>query len=70
MTGDLHVAVYDLTHQHMYVANARGDGETGPAKAYDRQYVHIDLGKAWQEPRPTSSTPSSPSLTLNSSPTK
>ena len=52
-TGDLHVALYDLTHQHMYVANARGTQESGPQYAYDRQYVHFDLKALWNEPRPT-----------------
>ncbi len=35
-TGDLHIAVYDHHNHQLYVANARGDGETGPAMAYDR----------------------------------
>ena len=35
-TGDLHVAVYDLSHELLYVANARGDSEQGPVYAYDR----------------------------------
>ena len=35
-TGDLHIAVYDLANEILYVANARADYETGPAKAYDR----------------------------------
>ena len=35
-TGDLHIAIYDFVHNSMYVANARGDGESGPAMAYDR----------------------------------
>ena len=35
-TGDLHVAVYDLGTMTMFVATARGDGEEGPAMAYDR----------------------------------
>lgn len=52
-TGDLHVAFYDLTHQQMYVANARGANESGPANAYARQYVHFDLAAMWKEPRPT-----------------
>ena len=36
-TGDLHVAVYDLSQQLLYVATARGDNESGPLCAYDRQ---------------------------------
>ncbi len=35
-TGDLHVAVYDLPNEVLYVANARADDETGPNMAYDR----------------------------------
>ena len=35
-TGDLHVAVYDLPKETLYVANARGENETGPAMAYNR----------------------------------
>ena len=35
-TGDLHIAVYDLPNQVLYVANAKADYETGPAMAYDR----------------------------------
>ena len=35
-TGDLHIAVYDHHNQTLYVANARGDKETGPDMAYDR----------------------------------
>ena len=36
-SGDLHIAVYDLELEVMYVSNARGDQETGPDMAYDRQ---------------------------------
>ena len=35
-TGDLHVAVYDLTKGIVYVANAKSDNESGPTYAYDR----------------------------------
>ena len=35
-TGDLHIAIYDFSHGHLYVANARADDETGPLSAYDR----------------------------------
>ena len=35
-TGDLHVAIYDMSHDLLYVANARGDQESGPLFAYDR----------------------------------
>ena len=42
-TGDLHIAIYDLTDGVMYVANARGAGETGPPMAYDRGYVRLNM---------------------------
>ena len=42
-TGDLHVAVYDLTDRFMYVANARGAEEKGPQMAYDRQFVKLNM---------------------------
>ncbi|CAF1996258.1 unnamed protein product [Rotaria magnacalcarata] len=42
-TGDLHVGVYDLTDNVMYVANARGTNEQGPLEAYKRQFVRVDL---------------------------
>lgn len=35
-TGDLHIAVYDLPNEIMYVANAKADYESGPPMAYDR----------------------------------
>ena len=42
-TGDLHVAIYDLTSMMMSVANARGANETGPKMAYDRQFVQLNM---------------------------
>ena len=44
-TGDLHVAIYDLTSMMMSVANARGANETGPKMAYDRQFVQLNMTK-------------------------
>ena len=41
-TGDLHIAVYDLTKQLVYVSYARADGESGPMFAYDR-YIILNL---------------------------
>ena len=35
-TGDLHIAVYDLNMNYMYVANAKKDGAKGATYAYDR----------------------------------
>jgi len=42
-TGDVHVAVYDLTDQLMYVSFARKDNGTGPENAYDRQFTMLNL---------------------------
>jgi len=42
-TGDLQTAVYDLTDNIMYVANARRANATGPLEAYKRQFVKVDL---------------------------
>ena len=42
-TGDLHIAVYDLTERFMFVANARGANEEGPEMAYDRQFVKLNM---------------------------
>ena len=39
-TGDLQVAVYDLTNNIAYLANARASYESGPPKAYERYFVH------------------------------
>ena len=51
-TGDLHVAIYDLTNMIMHVANARRDGAPGPRLAYDRAFVKIDMNAAFAETRP------------------
>lgn len=52
-TGDLHVAVYDLTDNIMYVANARASNETGPFEAYHRQFVKIDLNVEFARTHPS-----------------
>jgi hypothetical protein len=36
----------------MFVANAKGSGESGPLNAYDRQFVQFDLASLFNEPRP------------------
>lgn len=51
-TGDLHVAIYDLTDLQMFVANARASTESGPLEAYNRQFVHLDLKAAFTEAHP------------------
>jgi hypothetical protein len=42
-TGDLHVYVADLVNMQMWFANAARDGVSGPASAYDRSYIKLDL---------------------------
>jgi len=48
-TGDLHIAIYDLTNMVMHVANARRDGADGPKLAYDRAFVRLDMKAAFAE---------------------
>jgi hypothetical protein len=52
-TGDLHVAVYDLSHELLYVANARGDSEQGPVYAYDRTFLQLNLTDVFSELPPS-----------------
>jgi len=42
-TGNLQVAIYDLTRQMAWLANAKADGETGPLNAYERAYIQLDM---------------------------
>ena len=60
-TGALHVAVYDLTDDQLYVANARGVNQTGPKYAYQRQFLKLDLhsafGKAYGAPHANYNVP-------------
>ncbi|XP_065920263.1 protein dcd1B-like isoform X2 [Dysidea avara] len=52
-SGDLHIAVYDLQNELMYVSNARADKETGPDMAYDRPFVELDMKTLFNEAPPT-----------------
>ena len=40
-TGNLHVAVYDLTDNLAYLANARASYESGAKNAYDRYVIVV-----------------------------
>lgn len=42
-TGDLHVAIYDLTNMILYTANAKKDSASGPINAYDRTFLRLDM---------------------------
>mmetsp|Transcript_13527 Transcript_13527/g.31136 ORF Transcript_13527/g.31136 Transcript_13527/m.31136 type:complete len:438 (+) Transcript_13527:18-1331(+) len=51
-TGNLHIAVYDLSNSVFYVANARASYETGKAMAYDRTFNRLNATKLFDEPHP------------------
>ncbi|XP_077988522.1 protein dcd1A-like [Glandiceps talaboti] len=51
-TGNLHIAVYDLLENLMYVANARKDGASGPENAYDRPFIRLEMKKLFGEQKP------------------
>jgi len=42
-TGDLHIAIYDLTDNFMFVSNAKKNESPGPKMAYDRQFVKFNM---------------------------
>ena len=48
-TGDLHIAIYDLTNMMMYVANAKSKSEAGPEMAYDRQFIQLNMTNLFLE---------------------
>ena len=43
-TGDLHVAVYDLPNEILYVSTARANNESGPLYAYERYVLEKKEG--------------------------
>nr|XP_006823776.1 PREDICTED: protein dcd1A-like [Saccoglossus kowalevskii] len=51
-TGDLHIAVYDLTRNYMFVANARKKGASGPVMAYDRPFIRLSMAALFKEAKP------------------
>lgn len=48
-TGNLQVAVYDLTKNVAYLANAKASYESGPQYAYERQYVRLNMTELFTE---------------------
>jgi len=53
-TGDLHIAVYDLTNNQMYVSFARASNDTvGPLYAYDRAFYQLNMTAVFNVQRPT-----------------
>ena len=53
-TGNLHIAVYDLTQSLMYVSFCRRSAspETEPLNAYERQFILLDMHSIFSEPKP------------------
>eukprot|EP01102_Stenamoeba_stenopodia_P020893 TRINITY_DN8296_c0_g1_i1.p1 TRINITY_DN8296_c0_g1~~TRINITY_DN8296_c0_g1_i1.p1 ORF type:complete len:480 (-),score=84.84 TRINITY_DN8296_c0_g1_i1:72-1430(-) len=52
-TGDLHVAVYDLDNNQMYVSYARASGDTvGAVLAYDRTFYQLNMTNIFAVERP------------------
>ena len=50
-TGNLHIAVYDLTTMIVHLANARKDGASGPLNAFDRTFIRLDFNAIFAEKR-------------------
>lgn len=49
-TGNLHVAIYDLSDNILHVANAKRDSaKSGNLNAYGRQFVRLDMTKVFAE---------------------
>jgi hypothetical protein len=44
---DLHVVVFDLSNMVVHISNARRVGAAGPAMAYDRPFVRVDMAAAF-----------------------
>ena len=52
-TGNLQAVIYDYLDMRMYVSNAKGANETGPADAFDRKFVALDIGNLLEHPKPS-----------------
>lgn len=51
-SGSLHIAVYDLTNNQVFIANARGTGESGPLDAFDRTFVKLNATALFDVQKP------------------
>jgi isopenicillin-N N-acyltransferase like protein len=53
-TGDLHIALYDLTDMTMHVSFCRKSDapETEPQYAYERQFTRLRMNDLFAEPNP------------------
>jgi len=52
MSGDNHLAFYDLTNLQLYVSFAAPHAVGGKPEAYNRQYTHFDAKSLFNEPHP------------------
>ena len=55
-TGDLHIALYDLTNSFMWLSFARrpvGGDESEPQMAYERQFTKMDMKSVFSVPKPS-----------------
>jgi len=54
-TGDVHIGIYDLTDQLLYVSfmAATNSSVQTPQMAYDRQFTRLNLTEIFSEPAPT-----------------
>jgi hypothetical protein len=52
-TGNLHTAVYDLSDNILYVANAHGSNEHGLIPAYQRQFIKLDVNIEYARTQPS-----------------
>ncbi len=50
-TGNLQVAIYDLTNQIAWIANARAQGEAGPLNAYERTFIRLEMKRLFGQTR-------------------
>jgi isopenicillin-N N-acyltransferase like protein len=51
-TGNLQVAIYDLTRQIAWTSNARANSESGPLNAYERSFIRLDMKALFAEAQP------------------
>ncbi len=54
-TGDLHIAVYDLTSSNIFVSFMRTENAdpNEPQYAYERQFTHLDMNRIFATKKPT-----------------
>ena len=51
-TGNLQTAIYDLTNNIAWIANARANAESGPRNAYERSFVRLDMKQLFTQTAP------------------